>query len=86
MAQAMAVRFRSAIASATMSEAPAQASGGMGARKILAREAARLEQRHRQRVTHGERRRGARGWSEVMRTGFFFHADVKDGVRLPREA
>ena len=57
-------------------QAPAEAAGRMRTRKILAREAARLEQRHRQCVADSERGRGAGGRRQVVRAGFLLDAGV----------
>ena len=55
------------------------------AREIVRREAALLEERHRQRVAERERGRGARRRREVERTGFLRDASVEVHIRLARE-
>jgi hypothetical protein len=47
------------------------------AREVLFGEAARLEQRHRQRIADRQRRRGAGGGREIQRAGLRRHADIE---------
>ncbi len=55
----------------------AEAAGRMRAREILVGEAARFEQRDRERIAHDQRRRRARGRREAERAGFGRHAGVQ---------
>ena len=64
---------------------PAERAGGMGSREILLGEAARLEQRDRQRIAHRERRRRACGGGEVQRARLGGNADVQVHRGDPRE-
>ena len=57
----------------------------MRAGEILRTEAARLQERDRERVAHGERGGGARSGGDVVRAGFFAHAHVEVHVALARE-
>jgi hypothetical protein len=50
---------------------PAEGARGMVHREVVALEAARVEERHRERIAQGERRRGARGGREVERAASF---------------
>ena len=49
----------------------------MRTREIFGGETARFEQRHGQRIAHGEHRRGAGGGRKIERAGFLGHADVE---------
>src|SRR5262249_19046419 len=53
--------------------------------EVVRREAALLEQRDRQRVAQGHRRRGAGGGRETERTGLLGHVRVERDVRRPPE-
>ena len=55
----------------------AERAAGMRTREVLGSEAARLEQRHGQRVAERERRRGAGRGREVERAGFLGDAHVE---------
>ena len=52
----------------------------MGARKILRRKTAQALHRHGERVSHDQRRGGARGRREVVRAGLALHAGVQTCV------
>ena len=66
-------------------QTPAQCAGRMGAGEILLGESACLEQRHRERIAHGQGRRGAGRGREVERTRFGRHADVQMHGRDTRQ-
>ena len=67
-------------------QTPAETPGWMGACEVLAREAARLEQRDCQGIADGKRGRGARGRCQVMRARFFFNPGIENGIGLSGEA
>jgi hypothetical protein len=63
-------------------QAPAERTAGMGAGEILRAEAARVEQRDRQRIPQRQRRGGAGRRRQSQGAGFLRHAGVEVYVRL----
>ena len=60
-----------------------EASGGMKRSEIVRFEAAAVQQRDGERVSHGHGNGGARRGSKIQGAGFFFDADVEDDFAGP---
>jgi hypothetical protein len=57
-------------------QAPAQRTAGVRAREVFLGEAARLQQRDRKCIPHGQCRRGAGRRGQVQRAGLLLDADM----------
>ena len=62
-----------------------RAPPGVRAGEVLGVEAARVQQRHRQRVAQRQLRGGAGGGRQVQRAGFLLDAAVEHDVGVPRQ-